>query len=435
MKAIFSIILAAILSVAVAEEEVHTRVNLTSEPAGAMIYIDGRSSGVTPHLFFDLALGTHIVKYSLPGYVDQDFLIEVRDAQLVDRYEVLEEERGLFVLKTEPEGCNIKIDGLTVGESPRLITHLTTKDVHKVVLSKTGYLSQTFEVKFNGREPIVREERLVLDAGVINCETEPAGAKVMVNGIVRGKTPLTVGNIPKGVVVVKFHLDGYKDESRELRINAGEEQTLSVPLSGLPGSLHLMATPNDAIFYVNNKAQGKGPISISALAPGEYSVRCEKEGYDTLSRVVTIHNAAATHEEFKLESLMGRIEVRTSPGGAEVLMDGQSAGYTHGRGEDVASDTFVIENVMAGEHTLILRKDGYAESSIEVVVNARTTARPRVITLKRAFVPNVEVTTVSEKVRGVFKGQNASAIIIETKPGVEYPIPRQFIRQIDYLEK
>lgn len=425
----------ACAAVAFAQEVVQTRVNLTSEPSGATIFVDGRPCGTTPRMFFDLTPGSHLVKYALSGYVEKDFLLEVRTASPTEHHEILEEEKGLLLLKTDPAGCSIRIDGIAAGETPRFISQLAAKDTHRIVLSKAGYQSQTIVVKFNGREPLVREEKLVLDSGVVNCVTDPAGAEVMVNGIVRGTTPLLVRNIPKGTAVIKFRLAGYKEETREIRMNAGDQQTLSVPLAGLPGTLHLISIPADASFYVNGEARGRGPLSIPALAPGDYSVRCEKEGYATMTRVVTIRNGVAAREEFRLSNVMGRIELKTSPAGAEILLDGHSVGRTRAVGAEETSAVLPVENVMEGEHTIIARKDGYKEVTGTVRVEAKATAQPRTIVLKRAFVPNIEVTTVNETIRGVFKSQSESTIVIETKPGLEYPIPRQFIRKVNYLPK
>ena len=418
-----------------AADYVPTRVNLTSEPAGASIFVDGQLCGTTPRMFFDLKPGAHLVKYRLTGYIEKDFLLEVSAAAPVDHNEVLEEERGLLIIKTDPEGCNIKVDGLSVGESPRLLTTLTTKDTHRIVLSKAGYQSQTVSVKFNGREPLVREEKLILDSGVVDFVTDPPGAEVMVNGIVRGRTPLVVNNIPKGSTIIKFRMDGFKEVTRELRMNAGDRETLSVALTGLPGTLHLLSIPADASFYVNGVARGRSPLSIPGLEPGDYQVRCEKEGYETISRVITIRNGASAREEFKLSNVMGRIELRTSPAEAEVLLDGCVVGSTRAVGAETVSAILLIENVMEGEHTLVVRKDGYKDISGTIRVEAKETAHPRVIYLKRAFIPNVEVTTVNETIRGVFKNQNESTLVIETKPGLEYPIPRQFIRKIQWLDR
>lgn len=421
----------------IAAVSVQTRVNISSQPSGATVFVDGVNRGQTPLMLFDLKIGRHNLKYRLHGYVEADDTFLLDEGSVVDCNGILEEELGLLLLKTDPEGCKITIDGLAAGETPRFISTLTTRNSHTVRFSKPGYRNQTISVKFNGREPIVREEKLMLDSGVVNLLTDPAGAEVTVNGIVRGHTPLLVRDIPKGTALVKLMLEGYREEVRELKMNPGEQQTLSLSLSGLPGTLHLLASPAHAAFYVNEEARGVAPLSIAGLKPGDYVVRCEADGYAPLTKTITIANGQSAREEFKLSNVMGRIDFRTSPAGAEVFFDGRRMGVTKSSGGENAewSDLFSIENVMTGEHSLILRRDGHHEVARSVVVKPTETSHVGRLTLKRAFIPDIEVTTINGVVRGVYKSRNESAVIVETKPGTDYPIPANQVIKIEYLKR
>jgi hypothetical protein len=87
-------------------------------------------------------------------------------------------------------------------------------------------------VTLSGRTPVAVFEKLVLDSGVVECVSEPAGATVQVNGIVRGTTPCRIDRVPKGYATVVFKLKGYEDEKRELRIVPGDSQSLSLSMRG-----------------------------------------------------------------------------------------------------------------------------------------------------------------------------------------------------------
>ncbi len=420
-----------------AQEKVAARLDLTSEPSGARVTVDGVFRGQTPLLVFDVAPGRHHLSFALAGYLTKDVFLSLHEGERLTHQETLEEERGLLLLKSDPSGCRIRIDGLAVGETPRFFGNLSTKDAHTVVLTKAGYQDQKFVVRFSGREPLVREEKMVLDSGTLSCVSDPAGAQVTVNGLVRGVTPLTVSGIPKGQALVKIGKAGYGEDVREVRLNAGETQTLSVALKALPGTLHLVSNPPKATFYVNDVLRGVSPLSIPDLPPGDYVVRCEKEGYGTLSKTVSLGNGDALRETFELASVMGRIEVRTHPGNAEVLLDGKKVGETSsaGEGAEDLSDVLAIENVVEGEHQLLVRKAGYQDVSRTVRVGAKKTSRQHRVMMKKLFVPNVEIETFEGTVRGVFKSQNEQTIVIETKPGVEYPMPRTIIRKIEFLSE
>ena len=435
----FECLIAAVMLAAssFAADSVQTRVNITSQPSGATVIIDGMDRGTTPVTLFDLAPGRHHLKYRLAGYVERDRFFNTQDAQgtYLEKNEVLEEERGLLLLKTDPEGCDIQIDGVSVGRTPRLITHLPVKGTYSVRLRKAGYQDQTISVKFEGRKPLVREEKLVLASGTIDISSEPAGAEVTVNGIVKGVTPLRVTEIPRGRATVRFRLDGFAEEVRELAINAGDVQALPIVLKGLPGTLHLISVPDGARFYVNNEARGKGPLALPGLKPGEYNVRAELAGYGTMTKTITLDNGQSVREEFRLSNVMGRLEVRTSPVGAQVFLDGKSYGVTKSKDPEAEfSDILAIENVMEGEHTLVMKMDGYADKTCHPKIKSEQTAKYHHQRLSRIFTPDVEIVTARGNYQGVLINRTGDRVEIETKPGISQSFARDEIRDIKFLK-
>ena len=411
-----------------------TRVSITSQPAGATVVIDGVDRGTTPITLFDLSPGRHHLKYRLAGYVERDRFFRTEEGPFIEKSEVLSEEKGLLLLQSEPSGCNVTIDGVSMGQTPCLVTTLSAKDVHTVRFRKAGYLDQTAKIHFDGRKPIVRKETLVLASGTVEVGSDPVGAEVTVNGIARGKTPVRVSGIPKGRATVKFHLDGFEDEVRELAVNAGDMQTLQIALKGLPGTLHLSSVPEGARFYVNDESYGKGPVTLTGLKPGEYNVRVELEGYGSSSKTLVIGNGESLREEFKLSDVMGRLEIRTAPVGAQLTVDGRPVGVT--KSADPAaevSDVFVVENLLAGEHVLVVRKDGYAESVRHPVVQASKTSQANV-RLRRIFLPDTEIVTARGSYRGVLVSVTPDFVVLEVKMGITQSFSKDEIRRMETLQ-
>lgn len=418
-----------------AQEQVQTRVSILSQPAGATVVVDGQDRGVTPIMLFDLTPGRHHLKYRLAGYLERDRFFDTSEGPVIEKNEVLQEIKGLLLVKSDPPGATIVVDGEAKGETPRLIVDLSAREPHALKLRKAGYLDQALTVKFNGREPRVVDEKLVTDSGAINIISEPSGADVMVNGIARGKTPVLVSGVSKGRATVKFTLPGFGEEVRELAMRAGEEQTLSVVLQALPGTLHLISVPGGARFYLNDEARGTGPLVIPGLKPGTYSVRAEKEGYGTETRSVTITNGESAREEFKLSNVMGRLEVRTDPIGAQIVFDGHLLGTTRAQSDTAEySDVFPIENVLEGEHVLVVRKEGYAESTRHPKIANSQTATANV-RLRRVFVPDVEVVTSRGSYTGVLVSNDPESVTLEVSLGINRSFPRSEIRKINFLKK
>ena len=430
-------VLTVLLAVsAFAQEKVQVRVNVTSQPSGATVIVDGMDRGTTPVTLFDLMPGLHHIKYRLAGYGEADRFVNTdREGPFIERNVVLQEEKGLLLLKTEPSGANIVIDGVTIGQTPRLVTHLAAKDTHNVKLRKAGYQDQLIQVRFDGRRPLVREETLVAASGTVNVLSDPSGAEVTVNGIVRGTTPILVKEVPRGRAVVKFKLNGFEDEVRELAINAGDAQTLSVSMKGLPGTLRLSSVPEGARFYVNEESRGRGPLAIPGLKPGQYVVRAEMEGYGTATKTVTIENGMSAVEEFRLSNVMGRLEVCTSPVGAQVWLDGRLIGMTKSKDPDAEfSDILPVENVLEGEHTLVVKKDGYSDVTRHPKIKNSQTSKHHHVRLTRIFTPDIEIVTARGTYTGVLVSNTPDSVIIEVKLGITQSFARDEIRKITFIK-
>ncbi len=65
-------------------------------------------------------------------------------------------------------------------------------------------------------EPVARRR---VDGGLL-VESQPAGARVMVNGIGYGETPLRIGYLPFGTKRVRIIKEGYASVERTVRVDA-----------------------------------------------------------------------------------------------------------------------------------------------------------------------------------------------------------------------
>lgn len=416
-----------------ADESVLSRAEFTSSPDGATVMVAGQVRGVTPLKLHDLKPGSYHAVVSSPNYESEDVFFNLEAGGVYQHHSELSEVRALLLVTSEPTGADVSLDGLSFGETPRLVTTLAASQEYRFLLQKPGYLPRPFEVKFDGRKPVVIHENLILDSGVLNISTEPAEVKVTVNGVERGVTPLCVSDIPKGRTTVTFSKEGYEDVTRELKLNAGDVQDLFVKMEGIPGTLRLTAIPEGARFYVDGQPEGKGPVEINRIRPGEHQVRCEQEGYAPLERVVQVGFGQVCAEEFRLVNIMGRLELKTVPAGARVLVDGRFRGVTkHVDDTTEVSEIFMVENLSAGEHVITIQMEGFAEAVRHPVIETEKT-RSLTVKMKRVFTADFEVVTTSGTVRGVLVKNSPEAIELEIKPGVTRSFQRHEIRSAGYI--
>jgi len=416
------------------------RLDVVARPEGAQVWVDGvlcGTAGAMPCPVAELAPGFHHVRVTAPSCVPADAVVRLVAGRYERKSFALEEERGLVLVKTTPAGADVRCGGVSLGSTPLLMTSLAAGRPHELDLSLNGHRPRRVRVQTEGRRPLVVEETLTLDSGVLNCVSEPAGATVLVNGVERGVTPVTVRNVPRGRATVTFRLKGYRDETRDnLHIVAGDRQTLSVRLAGLPPRVVVVSTPERANVLVDGKYRGKTPVTLDGLEPGRHSIRVELEGHAPLVREVEFANGAEATETFRLQCVLGRLEVVTSPPGAKILVDGRPAGTTKSLGGDATrSQILAVEGVAAGEHAVVAHLDGHQDASARVVVKPRETGRLS-LKLARIFTPDIEIETVSGVHRGEFLEKDALGnITIRISFGVQRTFRRDEIRKVTPILK
>ena len=411
-----------------------SRVDVSSQPAGAKVSVDGEVRGATPLQLFDLGLGSHAFHVEAPGFRAADAVVKVGgEGSFVQKNFELEVEKALILVKSEPLGAEVRNQGLALGVTPLFVGSLATDDEYVFELSRPGYRSVKVSAAPKGRVPVVVTGRLPIDSGTLECVSDPAGAEVMVNGVVKGVTPLVVTEVARGDATVVFKLAGYKSETRQVVVSPdGRSQKLEVKLAGQPGTLKIVSTPEGAKVFVDGNYQGKAPCSVADLPAGEHQVRLELDGHATEERTVKTSNGGEFTEEFKLVSVLGRLEIVTDPANAKVMVDGRAVGTTRAIQGSTKSAVLSIEKLPAGERSVLVSAIGCQDVSRKVKIPPKGTANVT-IRLKQLFVIDTEVELVSGAIkrgRLVGDGQQLDGVHLEIKPGWEELIPHGNIRRL-----
>ncbi len=113
---------------------------VTSEPAGAAIYLDGVDSGeITPFTFNDLDSGTYEVTVSLDSYVSTPGSELVQLAPLAERQVSFSLSRTGLQVASDPVGASIFLDGTDTGLlTPAVLADVEAGD-HVLRLELAGY--------------------------------------------------------------------------------------------------------------------------------------------------------------------------------------------------------------------------------------------------------------------------------------------------------
>src|SRR5262245_10099167 len=115
-------------------------------------------------------------------------------------------------------------------------------------------------------------------SGTLNISSDPPGAQIVVDGLAKGVTPMTL-NLTPGQHNVELRGAG-DPRTIPVTITAGTtvSQYIELPKTTAFGQLQVRTDPPGAQVTVDGIPRGKAPVLVEALAAGEHSVVLENEG-------------------------------------------------------------------------------------------------------------------------------------------------------------
>ncbi|MCU1383684.1 MAG: hypothetical protein JWL71_2381 [Acidobacteria bacterium] len=142
--------------------------------------------------------------------------------------------------------------------------------------------------------------------GRILVRSQPAGARVTIDGKDAGVTPAAVRDLARGAHRVRITRDGYAPEERRVVIStARPAQSITVPLARtnaparsapvaaapaarFTGGLAVDSRPAGAKVFMDGTLVGTTPVSLPLVPAGSHAIRLEHDGYRRWSSSVRV---------------------------------------------------------------------------------------------------------------------------------------------------
>lgn len=273
------------------------------------------------------------------------------------------------MVTSDPDGAPVAIDGVRMGVTP--VTASLAGGPHTVVVGADDRAqTQLIDVR-PGAETAVHFALAVVPAaepvpalGELVIATDPPGAEVTVDGVARGTSPLTLGELEPGLHEVTVTRDG-TTVSRTVEAPAGTPASVFIALSasGIASGWLTVSSPVEADILDNGVLIGRTSTPRLLLPVGRHELDVVNEAlaYRVRRTVVIAGGRTAT---LGLDPAEGRLNVNAEPW-AEVWIDGARVGET-----PLANVTLPI-----GFHEVVLRHPQYGERRQTVAVGVGTPAR------------------------------------------------------------
>jgi hypothetical protein len=372
--------------------------DITSTPSGAAATIDGTSLGNTPTMARVYVTGTpgHTISVYKDGYQpwSQYYAGNPAAGQHIQVYANLIPvvQTGNIYVNSNPSGASAILDnGYDQLNTPGTFNAVTT-GWHNVQVSKSGYqvYSTSIEVKPGGTSNVYASLIPLVQYGSISVSSTPVGASLYVDTIYEGLTNQIVGSLATGSHTVLLKKSGYKDFTQVVLVNNAQTTSVSMALTPLSspttGDLDVSSTPYGASVYLNGAYQGEtrssGPLYITSLVPGTYTVDLKKSGYQdytTTAKIVagTTAQVAAVLQSSSTPPTTASAEINSQPSGADVYINNAYKGVTPLSFENVpidATKTYTIELRLEGYKPYT--DSGSIKAGQNVVINAALTPLP-----------------------------------------------------------
>ncbi len=360
-----------------------------------------------------------LLKVSKPGYETEYRTVRV-GANAIKELSFTLTRQEIPVLFRANVPATLLLDGAVLGETP-CYHFFKAPRIYQIEVEAEGYQAQKFHLNLTNGKPQVKTFELLSNSGTLVVTSEPEGAQVLLNGIVRGVTPCTLTKLREETYTLTLKKTSYHEATQTLKIMAGDVAEVNVPLEQLAATLKVTSTPAEANVYVDEKFRGKTPLTLKTLTAGTHHLRVRKEGYSEENRTLTVSAGGTFAETFSLEVILGTLAVLTEPATVTVYNGYDALFTTEPKQPNDYRSARKTHALAPGKYSLTFKANGYATETHEVTIAPNQTTS---LEVKMTFKPNFKVRTTTGTYAGVWVSNEENGDIrIETQPGIIKRIP------------
>jgi hypothetical protein len=201
---------------------------IKTRPKGASVKMDGVPvKGTTPLTITDLAPGEHLLEITKGDdrYTGK-VLVKADDYTTVNL--ALKKARVRLEVVSDPPEATILLNGMEMGRTPKILPPVKAGE-HVIELQKEGYLSEKQSLRLGAATSRQTIRLSLKKAAFLTVQSDPAGARVEVDGVVVGTTPIRVA-VGTGDHGVKVDHPGRRTATRKVSVAEGAETKLSLRL-------------------------------------------------------------------------------------------------------------------------------------------------------------------------------------------------------------
>ncbi len=269
------------------EKKAKTRVELTSDPEGAQIYLDGKYVGNTPLALYDISVGLHRLDILKDGYNRWESSITIK-ADIPNSIHIIlnptypEVYQGIVSVDSQPRGADLYWNGAMIGRTK--LEKKVEAGRYEIEIRMEGYRAWQRSVEVKAGQTVYIDAVLTpsgVESGYLSLASIPSGATIFLDERLLGNTPLDRIKVSRGEHIIRVSKEGYLDWVRKANIPPGQNVSYTVELVEIAkdGSISISSVPRGGRIFLDGSEVGNTPITIENVAQGVHQIVITKPNY------------------------------------------------------------------------------------------------------------------------------------------------------------
>jgi len=224
-------------------------ISMNTDPKGASVTLDGKSTFFTPATFTTYA-GIHSISISMNGYISKSFSISTFPFQMTVQNVTLQPS-GQVSLKSAPDGALVFLDDQYIGKTP--ISTVLSPGMHTISVSATNFMTSSTSISIQmSSTPQTLFFRLTKIVSV-TVLSSPSNVTISMNGKTF-TTPQTM-QIPSGTYTYAASVAYFQPATGTIKID--RSGTYEVYLQPMTALVAFSSNPQGAAVELNGKLIGQ----------------------------------------------------------------------------------------------------------------------------------------------------------------------------------
>src|SRR6056297_3578954 len=291
---------------------------IQTEPKDANVFIDDKLAGTTPFQR-KYEEGEYTYRIEKSRYHNKAGKVTLKDEKKRLDFTLKPRFGNIKVTSAPEDGMMIYLDDENTGKKTPATLEEVSSGEHTITLQSGWFQPQSKKVTVEDAQTATVNFELEKAYANITVQTQPP-ADILIDGERKGNGNWQ-GRLMEGIYTIKAEKNKYYSQSEQLKVTAGEEETVTFDLEGKTGNTDIVTTPMDAEVYLDDKKQGTSPLTLKDLLVGSYELRLEKEGYGVVKKTLNIEEDETITVNEQLPE--GKeVNFTSQPAGAKLYIDG-----------------------------------------------------------------------------------------------------------------